>query len=229
MKFIPLIFLFLIPLVTAQIITVGIEPAKVTVYGNQDITFKLFNDRGDTDAIYTFNWGDCREHIDFGDGCYDGSDILVPKGTDRTKNPVTVKVCFRPKKSVECRFYVEGRPVGYEKKGMVSIRPRIAVPVKLNKYEDVVKSPATSKSGEERHEKRESVFQRIKKIIKPPVERRETKPTTGTTTTTTTVGTVGKGEDRQEVTESGFPVPLLVVVLLVGSSIVLCIKKYLWW
>jgi len=223
-------FLFLLtPVAFSQIITVGIEPAKLTVYGNQDVTFKLFNDKGDTDAIYTFDFSECEEHIKFGDSCYDGSPVTVKKGTTRF-DPVKIKVCFRPKKTVECRFYVEGKPVGYEQKGMVSIRPRIAVPVKIFFDETRTKSPMSAiiKNKEGKKEtKSEGIIEKIKKIFI---------PTTSTTTTLKlplkrvnpvkrTTTTIQKGK----VSKSLLPVMLLMGSISAGLVIYVLGRYQMWW
>jgi len=127
-----LIFTFLIPLSTAQVITLGVSPSEFKLKGSGSTCFNInfFNSHGEVDAIYTPVADECMsEYVTSG-----MTDVLVPMGTTMSNNPVEHEICldgdFTELK--DCFIYIYGKPVDVEETDdMLTIRRRIGVRFKI--------------------------------------------------------------------------------------------------
>jgi hypothetical protein len=130
---IPLIFLILLsPVATAQTITIGVMPSEVILdfYKSEsyNIQFNFWNDRGSIDATYNLYPEDCLKNIikDY------PKEVLVPKGTTRTENPVKVWITFSRDNTgnKNCSIIVTGKGVGVnESMYQAIIKPSVAIKV----------------------------------------------------------------------------------------------------
>jgi len=106
-------------------VTIGVSPAKVTLYSKSTVRFSIWNSNGTVDGNVTIEPDEnCSQLIvgelpDF---------IIVPKGTTMD-DPVYLDITFDPKKSTTCgiSFYVE--PVGYKSTGPLNVRRGVKVMV----------------------------------------------------------------------------------------------------
>jgi hypothetical protein len=130
---IPLIFLILLsPVAIAQTITIGVMPSEVTLdfYKSEsyNVQFNFWNDRGTVDATYNLYPDECLKNIikDY------PKEVLVPKGTTRTENPVKVWMTFSRDNTgnKNCSIIVTGKGVGVnESLYQAIIKPSIAIKV----------------------------------------------------------------------------------------------------
>jgi len=205
----------------AQVITIGVQPAFVQLNERSRIKFGFYNSDGDTDAIYTLIPDECLSEIIINDdGCWDGEQIEVPKGTTRD-NPVYKIVCFdKPVRKDICYLYVEGKPKGYEGSGTVNLRTRVGVKFSLN--------PATTTTTT--ITKKKSVFSKLRDSL---LSRTKTTTTTTitpsnptTTTTVTTNETTTITQEQVEVVENNLSGLIFKFVFVIG---VFGLFAFLYW
>ena len=124
-----IIFFSLINVVNAQTITVGVMPSVVelNLYSSPTtrVTLNFFNDKGDTDAIYSLNPDSCLKSILVS---YP-KEVTVPKGTDKVSNPVKVDLQFKTdyKGDETCMLIVTGKPVGVNISGTATVLPSVGI------------------------------------------------------------------------------------------------------
>jgi hypothetical protein len=117
------IFLIFIDIVLAQQITLGVSPSSLTLdfykYKIYDVEFLFFNEKGDIDATYqlSHNCTIIKEYP---------SEILVPKGTKRTENPVRRWIKFEAdfKGNQTCFLRISAKP---PENVTLAIKPQVSV------------------------------------------------------------------------------------------------------
>jgi len=215
-----LFFFFLIPISNAQLITIGVTPSKVSLdffkAKSYKVEFGFSNDAGEVDAVYTLEPDDCLKDIikDY------PKEVLVPKGTKRTINPVKVWITFEPdfKGNKVCFLNVYAKPKGAsEEGGMLRIKPSVGIKVEVKQPkteayysmpssppQDVVRLPTTV--GERPQTQVEDRVERV--------EESESKPTLEEEVEKKIEEGLRVGEDK------GFSFPWLWVVGLGGLGLV---------
>lgn len=142
-KIIPLLvsILFVTP-VYAQTISIGVSPSskEINIYGGNSlpIKFEFVNPEGDTDAYYEILFYDNLADYSkcYGEYLCGGEEFLVPKGTtfgNGVKKSILFK-CNNKNEVVDTGFYVYGRAVTEEEEGIISLKKRIGVNIKINCY-----------------------------------------------------------------------------------------------
>ncbi len=223
---------------TAQIITIGVSPAKVYLQEKSRIMFKFYNSQGDTDAIYKIYFDECLEQLILSDsGCWDGETITVPKGTT-IRNPITKTFCFdKPSTSEECHMIIEGKPKNFEEKGgTVNLNPRVGVKFVLegSKNEEFEKKETSLETSSSSY--RGGI---MSAIIKQTTTTISEIPTTAVYSTPTVQTVKGEKDDKGNLAnkdedkyanerfplEMGIGILLLLTILGVGIGILKTKKK----
>jgi len=142
----PLLFLFLLSIANAQLITIGVQPSVVVLNffksGSYRVEFGFSNDGGEVNAVYTLEPDDCLKNIIKN---YPKS-VLVPKGTNRTSNPIRVWITFEPdyKGNKTCFLYVYAKPEGARDEGVLRIKPSVGIKIEVRQPEKVSYLPPST-------------------------------------------------------------------------------------
>jgi len=124
-----ILFLAILPLASAQLITIGVMPSKVELNFFKAKSYKLelflWNSKGEVDAMFELKPDECiKDMIE----SYP-KEVLVKKNTT-IFNPVKVNITFKPDYSGNktCFIYVFARPKeANETPGGVSILPSVGI------------------------------------------------------------------------------------------------------
>lgn len=127
-----LLLLAILPIASAQLITIGVMPSKVELdffrARSYRLEFLLWNSRGEVDAIFSLKPDDClKDMIEY------PKEVLVKKNTT-ISNPVKVNITFKPDYSGNktCFLYVFARPEGAnETPPGVSIVPSVGTKINI--------------------------------------------------------------------------------------------------
>jgi hypothetical protein len=146
MKFAWLIPLMLlsIPLVSANTITVGVQPSEFTIdfykYKSYIVQIAFFNEQGDTDAYYVLTPDYCLSTI----LKQYPKEVFVPRGTKRVGNPIMVSLTLERDNTGNktCYLQVSANPIG---NATLSIKPSVSVRFKI--YQGVSEASYPSSSG----------------------------------------------------------------------------------
>lgn len=126
-----LLFILLINPVSAETVSIGIQPTEMKIYETQDRTIRFWNE-GPTDAIY---WvvveDDIKEYV----RCrFCEEEFIVPADGNRINDYLgkTISFISLPNSLIESGIYVYGKPANSEvDEGMVAIQPRLKINVAI--------------------------------------------------------------------------------------------------
>jgi len=146
MKFAWLIPLMLlsIPLVSANTITIGVQPSEFTIdfykYKSYIVQIAFFNEQGDTDAYYVLTPDYCLSTI----LKQYPREVFVPRGTKRVGNPIMVSLTLERDNTGNktCYLQVSANPTG---NATLSIKPSVSV--RFTIYQGVSEASYPSSSG----------------------------------------------------------------------------------
>jgi len=228
-----LLILSFFPIVNAQVISLGVEPTEVDLYlspSNRQtwVDFKFFNPKGEVDAEYwlvpdktlnEFINHDCVDNY----WCDERNLIIVPKGTEKTKNPVHSRVLFKyngKNFDGETSLFVYGRPVGSREEGTVSIQSRVKVRVRVHQTVPITTQISTTQN---QNSGRNHFFNLLNPKTTTTIKTTTTVPQTIRETTTI----IEESQSQPSPSQSVFNIMSywwLIVIALVGIGIFLVFK-----
>jgi len=169
-----IIFLLFLPLVSAETVSIGIQPTEINILTSQTRIIRLWNE-GPTDATYWVEIDDDIKDYVSCDFCYE--EFNVPANGDRINDFIAKEITFNsPPEAISSGIYVYGRPASAPPQdGMLAIQPRLKINIHFNTQPTTTTTTIPSSSSSD------STWWNPFTWFPP------TTTTTSTTTTTTTI------------------------------------------
>jgi len=123
-------------------VSIGVSPAKITLYGPATVEFRLWNAGGTVDANITIEPDENCTHLIVGEL---PKFVIVPNGTT-LQNPIFLNVSFNTTEQVTCGISFLAKPVGYHETGPVNIRHGVRAEV-ISKPLNITTNSELSKQG----------------------------------------------------------------------------------
>jgi len=123
-------------------VSIGVSPAKITLYGPATVEFRLWNAGGTVDANITIEPDENCTHLIVGEL---PKFVIVPDGTT-IQNPIFLNVSFNTTEPVTCGISFLAKPVGYHETGPVNIRHGVRAEV-ISKPLNITTNSELSKQG----------------------------------------------------------------------------------
>jgi hypothetical protein len=119
---------FSIPMASATVISIGVQPSEITVNAAKTVTMRFWNTPAEADAVFNVSVKDDLKPYIMCDWC--GTPFVVKNDTNRLDNPEKKTIIFtNPDKDMNSSIFVNAKPVGANDTSTVVIHPRVEVRV----------------------------------------------------------------------------------------------------